>query len=313
MTLLKTNSPVVPPPPHTQPSGGGAGGELNTVKFEVKYTLSETELDALSARLLSEQPPKVRDALVLYRLEGTDELSNLGRHIERQVFLERFGNTDADMRRVYGDYEAASDFFIAMDRSICRPVGTMRNIKNSSAGLLALRDTGTYTGITVEQFKQAHNIKSLDTVWDIGTLAIPEQYRDRDEHHIVAMLYRGAHVRGCYEGMTHYIAMVDKLLYRTFKMIGFAFHPMAGLKPFSYEGSDSIQPVCGVTEDFFPTVEAKLRSADERLKPILQYFAKRFIHGHDVDHRLMYDYAVWSGGSTPVKKACSRAVAQARL
>ncbi|KAK6063421.1 hypothetical protein SCUP515_12435 [Seiridium cupressi] len=287
--------------------------ELNAVSFSVKYTLTDAELDALSARLLAEQPPKVPDALVLYRLEGSGELSNLGRHIERQVFEERFGNTDADMRRVYGDYEAASDFFLVLDRSICRPVGTMRNIKNSPAGLLTLRDAGAYAGILVETFKKAYGIESLDTVWDIGTLAIPDQHRNRDEHHIVAMLYRGAHLRGHYEGMTHYIALVDKFLYRTFKMMGFAFYPLAGLKPFAYEGSDCIQPVCGVSLDFFPTVEAKMRNADERTKPIVQYFANRFIHGHDVDHRIMFDHSVWPGGSTPAKKASRGPVVQARL
>lgn len=286
---------------------------VNAVAFSVKYTLSESELDALSSRLLAEQPPRISDSLVLYRLEGTDELSNLGRHIERQVFEEKFRNNDADMRRVYGDHEGASDFFLVMDRSIRRPVGTMRNIRNSPAGLLTLRDAGTYTGITVEQFKKAYGINSLDTVWDIGTLAIPKQFRNRDEHHVVAMLYRGAHLRGCFEGMTHYIALVDKDLYRLFRMMGFAFYPMAGLKPFAYEGSDSIHPLCGVAPDFFPTVEAKMRNADDQLRPTLQYFTKRFIHGHDVDHRLMFQHSLWPGGTTPVKSAYARNRVQTRL
>lgn len=295
----------------TRPANAAASA--NAVAYVVKYTLGEAELATLSARLLAEQPPSIPDALVMYRLEGTDELSNLGRHVERQVFEERFGNNDADMRRVYGDYEGASDFFLVMDRAICRPVGTMRNIKNSPTGLLTLRDTETYAGLTREQFKAAYGIKSLDTVWDIGTLAIPEQYRDRDEHHIVAMLYRGAHLRGCFEGMTHYVALVDKHLYRLFKMMGFAFYPMADLKPFAYEGSDSVQPVCGVSQDFFPTVEGKMRNADERLQPILRYFAKRFIHGHDVDHRLMFQHALWPGGTTPIKRSPDDNRVRARL
>ncbi|ETS84683.1 hypothetical protein PFICI_02708 [Pestalotiopsis fici W106-1] len=279
----------------------------NKLDYTVKYTLTDAEIAALSTRLLAERPPQIPDALVMYRLEGTDELSNLGRHIEREVFEERFGNTDADMQRVYGAYEASSVFFLVMDRGLHRPAGTMRNIHNSpEAGLLALRDAGAYAGLTVDTFMRAYGLESLDTVWDIGTLAIPAAYRDHGEHHIVAMLYRGAHLRGRLEGMTHYVALVDRHLYRTFKMMGFAFYPMAGLAPFAYEGSDSVQPVCGVARDFFPSVERKMHDAGEDLKPVLEYFSKRFVHGHNVDHRLLFSHAMWPGGTSPLSQASKR-------
>lgn len=281
--------------------GGVAGGHVDYV---VKYTLTDAEIEALCARLLAERPPHVPDALVVYRLEGTGELSNLGRHVEREVFEERFGNTDADMRRVYGAYEAASDFFVVVDRAASRPAGTMRNIRNSAAGLLALRDAG----LSAAAFRAAYGVDNLDAVWDVGTLAIPAAYRDRGEHHIVAMLYRGAHLRGALEGMTHYVALVDRHLYRTFRTMGFAFYPMAGLPPFAYEGSDSVQPVCGVAGDFFASVAARARGAGAELKPFLEYFERRFVHGCDVDHRLMFEHAMWPGGTSPLDKArdCGR-------
>ncbi|KAI0130499.1 hypothetical protein BJ170DRAFT_681946 [Xylariales sp. AK1849] len=267
-----------------------------------KYTLSEPELEALSVRLLSKQPPKTLDGLVLYRLDGTDELSNLGRHVERQVFEERFNNDDATMRRIYGKHDGASTFFVVMDQTLSRPVGTMRAMRNSSAGLLTLKDAEKHAGVSMETFKQYYGIQSLDTIWDIGTLAIPKQYRNRDEHHIAAMLYRGAHLRGHHEGMTHYIALVDADLFRTVRMIGYPFYPLADSKHFYYEGSEHTTALCGISADFFPAVEKRLRDADDNTKPILEYFARRFIHGHDIDHRLMFDHSMWPGGTTPSKK-----------
>ncbi|KAI4592646.1 hypothetical protein KJ359_010548 [Pestalotiopsis sp. 9143b] len=295
MTLPSGQDTKKPATSSTSP-GGVAGGHVD---YAVKYTLTDAEVEALCARLLAERPPRVPDALVVYRLEGTGELSNLGRHVEREVFEERFGNTDADMRRVYGAYEAASDFFVVVDRAANRPAGTMRNIRNSAAGLLALRDAG----LSADAFRAAYGLgrdESLDAVWDVGTLAIPAAYRDRGEHHIVAMLYRGAHLRGALEGMTHYVALVDRHLYRTFRTMGFAFYPMAGLAPFAYEGSDSVQPVCGVAGDFFASVAARARSAGPELKPFLEYFERRFVHGCDVDHRLMFEYAMWPEGTSPL-------------
>ncbi|KAI1850995.1 hypothetical protein JX265_007320 [Neoarthrinium moseri] len=268
----------------------------------IKYTLSDPELDALSVRLLSEQPPRTRDALVLYRLEGHDELSNLGRHIERQVFEEKFANTDADMRRIYGSHESVSAFYVVMDQSIRRPVGCMRIMRHSAAGLLSLQEAQQFAGVTEEDFKKYYGISNLETVWDIGTIAIPEQYRGRDEHHIVVMLYRGGHLRGHYEGVTHYIALVDKDLRRIFNMMGWPFYAMAGSKPFEYEGSGDTLAVCGIAKDFFPCMEARICTADERIKPIVQYFAQRFVHGHDIDHRIMFEHSLWPDGTTPLTR-----------
>ncbi|KAH8648456.1 hypothetical protein BX600DRAFT_475289 [Xylariales sp. PMI_506] len=273
----------------------------------LKYTLSDLELEVLTSRLLTEQPPRTKDDLVLYRVEGTDETSNLARHIERQVFYERFKNTDADMRRIYGNYEAASVFFLVVDQALCRPIGTMRAIKNSSAGLPSLNDAAKYAGISADKFLKHYGLANLDTVWDIGTLAIPKEHRDRDEHHVVAMLYRGAHLRGRLDGMTHYIALVDSNLFRTFKMMGFAFYPMAGAKSFAYEGSEDTTPLCGISENFFPEVDERRRTADRKMKPIIEYFARRFINGYDVDHRLMFEHAMWPGGTSPLTKITEKA------
>lgn len=277
----------------------------------VQYTLSETELHALSERLLSEQPPKTQDALVLYRLEGTDELSNLGRHIERQVFEEKFNNTDDIMKRLYGPYESASDFFVVMDQNLCRPIGALRATKNSPAGLLTLHEAKKYAGISTEDFMKAYGLKSLDTVRDIGTIAIPKEYRSQNEHHVVAMIYRGAHLRGAYEGVTHYVALIDRDLLRTMTMVGFPFDSIMGSKPFEYEGSPDTTLVCGRPEEFFPSVARKAETSDGVLKLICTEFTKRFVHGHDIDRRIMFRHGMWPGGSSPLRETLT--IEQARL
>ncbi|KAK6857066.1 hypothetical protein PG995_007253 [Apiospora arundinis] len=277
-----------------------------TARGVARYTLSDADLDRLSQRLLAEQPPKVRDALVVYRLDGTDELSNLARHIEREVFEESFGNDDGQMHQIYGLYEDFSTFFLAMDQVTRRPVGALRGMRrHPDLGLLTLREAEKYHGATVAQFQKHHGLET-EADWagktaDWGTLAIPKQYRAADGHLLSAMLFRAGQVWACLVGLRHYVLIVDADLHRTFNMLGYPFAALAGTKPFSYEGSASSTMLYGKPAEFFAAIERKgAETTDPRLKPILRDWVPRFVHGVGIDHRLMFDFAVWPGGSSPV-------------
>ncbi|KAK8023637.1 hypothetical protein PG993_011703 [Apiospora rasikravindrae] len=266
-----------------------------------RYTLSDADLDKLSRRLLTEQPPKVSDSLVVYRLDGMDVLSNLARHIEREVFEESFGNDDGQMRQIYGLYEDVSTFFLVMDQVARRPVGALRAMRpRADLGFLTLREAEKYTGVTVAQFRKHHGLEDdwAERTVDWGTLAVPKQHRAANGHLLAAMLFRAGQVRSCLEGMRHYILLADADLHRTFDMLGYPFAALAGTKPFSYEGSTSSALLYGCPGEFFAAMERKkcAETTDPRLKPILQAFVARFVHGVGIDHRFMFDYAVWPGG-----------------
>ncbi|KAK8037472.1 hypothetical protein PG991_000818 [Apiospora marii] len=271
-----------------------------------RYTLSDADLDRLSRRLLSEQPPKVSDHFVVYRLDGTDELSNLARHVEREVFEESFGNDDGQMRRIYGLYEDVSTFFLAMDQTTRRPVGALRAMRpRADLGFLTLREAEKYAGVTLAQFRHHHGLDAeadwADRTVDWGTLAVPKPHRAAGGHLLAAMLFRAGQVWACLQGMRHYVLLVDADLHRTFDMLGYPFAALAGTGPFSYEGSASSALLYGRPAEFFAVMERKCaETGDPRLKPILQAWIARFVHGVGIDHRFMFDFAVWPGGSSPV-------------
>ncbi|KAK7946154.1 uncharacterized protein PG986_010475 [Apiospora aurea] len=229
-----------------------------------RYTLSDADLDRLSRRLLAEQPPKASDALIVYRLDGTDELSNLARHIEREVFEESFGNDEGQMRQIYGLYEDVSTFFLAMDQSARRSIGALRAMRpRADLGFLTLREAEKYAGVTPAQFRAHHGLEAeadwADSTVDWGTLAVPKRHRAADGHLLAAMLFRAGQTRSCLEGVRHYILLADAELHRTFDMLGFPFAALAGTRPFSYEGSAESALLYGRPGEFFCGHEAEVR------------------------------------------------------
>lgn len=275
----------------------------------IKYTLGEAELQALSARLLTRPPPTTKDALVIYCVEGTDELANLGRHVERIVFEEAFGLDDGRMRRLYGPYECASVFFVALDQQRVRPVGALRAIRPSPAGLLTLHEVERHLGITATQFRQHHGLAAPDAnavadaeVIDWGTAAVLPSQRSVDGHLVAMALYRGAHVHSCREGARHYICLVDEALHRTFDRMGFPFVPLAESSPFAHEGSAQTTALYGHAPNYTAAVQRWSEQAPALLRPMARVVAARFNHGIGIDHRLMFDFKVWPGGSSPVQK-----------
>ncbi|KAK8070488.1 hypothetical protein PG997_010691 [Apiospora hydei] len=271
-----------------------------------RYTLSDADLDKLSRKLLAEQPPKVTDALIVYRLDGTDELSNLARHIEREVFEETFGNDEGQMRQIYGLYEDVSTFFLAMDQLARRPVGALRAMRpRADLGFLTLREAEKYAGVTPAQFQAHHGLVEeadwADRTVDWGTLAVPKRHRAANRHLLAAVLFRAGQVRSCLEGARHYIMLADAELHRTFDMMGFPFAALAGTGAFSYEGSAESALLYGRPGEFFAAMEGKCaETTDKRLGPILRAFVARFVHGVGVDHRFMFEFAVGPG----VRRRC---------
>ncbi|RYP28349.1 hypothetical protein DL767_007254 [Monosporascus sp. MG133] len=255
----------------------------------VKYTLSEEELCRLSQRLLTEQPPSVNERFVCYMVDGTAETSNLARHVERVVFEERFGLDDAAMTRLYGPYEAASSFFLVVDRLNARPAGAARIGRNCEAGFLTLNDASRMVGVSLEAFRAHYNVSNMDEVWDLGTTVVLKEYRAIDNHLVSQICYRCLWARAMHEGIKHYVTILDGDIRRTFALVGLPFEPLIGTGEVYHEGSKDSMFMYGPPAGFPGGAAKGLARVNEKLKPFVASFKTRVFDGPGVDHHLMFD------------------------
>src|SRR5262245_60447536 len=79
-------------------------------------------------QLLSKHPFPDRDRFGCYRIPDHSPYSDLARGLECTVFEEHFGNDPEVMTAAYGPYEAASFFFLVVDRAAMAAVGVLRAI-----------------------------------------------------------------------------------------------------------------------------------------------------------------------------------------
>lgn len=222
------------------------------------YEISEAEIKDLTGRFLEEHPPKGSDRFVCYRLQGDEPFSDIGRGVERLVFEEAFGNDAIEMQGEYSPYEMQSIFFISFDTVARAPSGALRVIHNGPAGLKTLNDLEKQIGLTEEDVKQSHNINGLDDVWDIGTVAVPREYRS-GEGAVSVQLYRGMYLSALHDNVNHLVSVVDeKPLRKLTGYLGIPFKPLASTQPFEYLGSDSSQAVYGYVPEFYKKMSQKM-------------------------------------------------------
>lgn len=114
----------------------------------------------------------------LYLVAGDDPAAELGRAVEREVFLEYFGNSRELLSAEYTPYDAASLFMVAVDHQRLVPAGLMRLIWPSPAGLKSLHDIERVWGERVDDLVARSGLTlDYDRVWDMATLAVTSEYR----------------------------------------------------------------------------------------------------------------------------------------
>lgn len=226
-----------------------------------RYDLNEREMMLRTSRLLDEIPPATERRYVCYELDSP-EIADVARTIERTVFETSFDNGAGEMTRIYGPYEAASRFLLSVDQIERRPVGALRIISNSPAGLMTLNTLpADATPMSAGELLSHHGITSLDDCWDVGTVAVMPEYR-RQGKGISVQLYRGLYVSATNEGIEHMTSIIDLHPYETMtKYLGIPFVPLGGSGPFSYEGSEESVAVYGHIPDFYPKMRRKSMTA----------------------------------------------------
>jgi hypothetical protein len=179
-------------------------------------------------------------------LFGTDEPgAELGRHLERVVFLEAFGNTMDDLAREYGHYEASSLFIVVVDHARQLPAGVIRVVKPSPVGLKSLNDLEAIWGENAEAAMRRTGLEfGPEKIWDVATLAAPPEYRARAVGGLVTMgLYQTLTLAARASGIDLLVALLDMPVFRMLRWkMHMIFAGYRGLGPLPYLGSPASIP-----------------------------------------------------------------------
>ncbi len=150
-----------------------------------------------------------------------DPAAELGRQVERRVFLEAFGNTAELLDTEYGPYDATSLFFTILDHRRLCPAGMIRMIvpTDGGPGLKTLNDIGPIWNESAESLLSRSGIRlSPARTWDIATLAVDPEYRSAAATGLVALgLYQSIARTGEALGVEWAVAILDRAVYRMSK------------------------------------------------------------------------------------------------
>jgi hypothetical protein len=235
--------------------------------FEPRYDMTYEEVLAMTESFLEERssPEQLVHPIGCYEIDGNDPYSNICRWLETEVFDETFKNDAARMQKEYGRYEHASTFFLATDHATSQPIGTMRIIKHSDAGLKTLVDlphtpARSMEGqvITPELVYGQYGIDPKKCV-DIATAAVLKDWRDGMTH---LLLYRSLYlaVLSNKSHYSHIVSIMDTDAKRGLDSMHMPFRTILGSKPFSYlddtdEKGSLSQAIIAPNHTFYPTVD----------------------------------------------------------
>lgn len=225
-----------------------------------RYDLGPAATRRITAEFLAAHPGSGR---FVTAVAGPDsDLAAVGRSLERQVFEETFGNDTAVMTAEYGPYEAASLFFVVIDRRRGVPAGVARMIESHGAGAKTIDDAPRHIGVDVATILAVHGMTG-GKVWDCATLAVLPRYRGRRSALLVStMIYRTFLVEGRRHGVRHAVSMLDRGAYRNLGLIGVPMDTLAGSGPFAYLGSAENRAV----HMDFPAIETAVRAQADRMR-----------------------------------------------
>ncbi len=228
------------------------------------------ELRDADLRRLAQQAcvPDATEPFGAYLFQADEAGAELGRHLERRVFLEAFGNTPELLAREYGAYEEHSVFICVVDHLRRVPAGVMRVLLPSPAGFKSLNDLEEVWGESVGTLTDRTGIV-LDPLktWDVATLAVAPEYRSKAARGLVSMgLYQSLTLSARVCGTEWFVAILDMPVFRLIRWkLRMIFAGYKGLGPLPYLGSQASIPAwCDVV-----AAERHLAATDAELHAIL--------------------------------------------
>jgi hypothetical protein len=243
--------------PHTR-------GE-HTTRPPQAFCLRDAELRRLTEQIM---PPGATEPFGAYLFRGDEPGAELGRHVERAVFLEAFGNTPELLTQEYGPYEASSAFICVVDQLRKLPVGVMRVLLPSAEGFKSLNDFEAVWGNPAPPLVARTGAAfDPDRTWDIATLAVAAEYRGAATRGLVSMgLYQTLTLAARRSGVDWFVAILDMPVFRMIRWkLRMIFAGYEGVGPKPYLGSAASMPAwCDVVD-----AERHLAATDRDLHAIL--------------------------------------------
>jgi hypothetical protein len=188
-----------------------------------------------------------------YVFSCTDPGAELAREVERQVFLEYFGNSRELLADEYGPYEPASMFLCVIDHRRLCPAGVMRMIVPSAVGQKTLVDVEHVWDRTAEQlFATIGVATSSARIWDVSTLAVAEDYRGRGTEGLISLaLYQALFQSALPFDVDHFVTVLDLVVLDLIQTrMGRPLSHFAGIEPRNYLDSPSSLPVYIDIQDY---------------------------------------------------------------
>lgn len=181
-----------------------------------------------------------------YVWAGNEPGAELGRHCERVVFEEVFGNSPELLAEQYGPYEDASIFFCVVDHKRRLPAGALRVIRPSDAGFKSLADLATVWGHDVDEaLAGTRRNPDLGRAWDIATLAVDADYRGEATKGLVSLaLYQATTSTADRAGAHWWATILDVVVLELIQsQLARPFEYFRGVEPMTYLDSPSSVPV----------------------------------------------------------------------
>jgi len=208
---------------------------------------SAAERSTLTHHLISRVGrPDVEKQLGLYFASADGDWAALARYVERTVFLEAFGNDQAQMDREYGRYEASSFFILAIDHRMQEPVGMIRILEQSDVGLKTISDIEQVPGwgASYQQFLARHcGLDDPNLILDIATLAVlPEWTSTASGMLTAAALYGGVYRCAHAIGARQVVATLDESVAALLSGLDVPLDPICDLPAIEYLGSPNTRP-----------------------------------------------------------------------
>jgi hypothetical protein len=242
--------------------------EVEPGEINARYDMGPEEAKELCREFLAQPDLNLPNSKYGgYIIDATSPFSNLGRFVESSVFEDEFGNGSEVMREEYTPYDAASEFYIAIDHEAELPIGVMRVIKPSEAGLKSLNDLEKIdVGCTGEEVCESYGVDPSRTA-DIATLAVLPDYRGSETGYLPSlivyrMLWPQVIANPDYDNI---VTIIDKKAEKNLQTLRFPFEPVFDGKYFSYLDSPESRFLLAKNAAFYPQLTDTIRQMREEI------------------------------------------------
>jgi hypothetical protein len=157
-----------------------------------------------------------------YVFASSDPAAEIGRALERRVFLDAFGNTTELLAAEYERYEPASFFVCVIDhrRMVCAAMMRVIVPVKNGPGLKSLRDVKPTWGEPAEDLLAASGVLlDAERTWDLATLAVDREYRSGAALGLMHIgLYQAVARLARHFEVTWLVAILDYPVYRLIRL-----------------------------------------------------------------------------------------------